>query len=314
MFKIFTLLLLAQLDCFAMPAWINSPMSFCPPSELCAVGESAGSLGAEAAARNSMAKIFSTRVESSSSVMTTSESTTDKDGVISGDVSEDTFGRIREFTDEVIEGSYIKERFESEDSFYALIALHKRKSASLFEDRMKRIDSEVKSLIADGRRSSLNKALKKLKVRAAIHDRYRILRNLDFPAIVKLSQVLKLKGAKRALGVKVSLNINEITKTKEVLKSVKLNLINNDFIIVKNGADFRVEVNLIQEDQYIKVKGFVKSKFILNAKSFNKSGNEIGALKYEIIQTGRSKEQAYENAVPGINKFIEDKFDELNID
>ena len=58
----------------------------------------------------------------------------------------------------------------------------------------------------------------------------------------------------------------------------------------------------------------MKSKFILNAKSFNKSGNEIGALKYEIIQTGRSKEQAYENAVPGINKFIEDKFDELNID
>ncbi len=311
--KVSILLFLIQFNSFALPAWVNSPMTFCPPTELCAVGEAAGALGAEVAARESLAKIFSTKVKSSSSVVTTSESKTDGDGVISGDVSEDTYKNIQEFTEEVIEGAFIKERFENSESFFALVALHKRKTSSIFEDRMKTIDSEVKSFIADGRRSSLNKALKKLKIRSAIHDRYRILRNIDYPGPVKVSEILTLKRAKKSLGVKVSLTVKEISKTREVLKSVKLNLSDNDFIITKENGDYKVDVSLTQESQYIKVKGFVKNKFILNAKSFDKTGNEIGALKYEVIQTGRSVEQAYENAVPGIKNFINEKLDELNI-
>ncbi len=313
MFKILLLFFLTQTKVLALPAWINSPFDFCPPTEICAVGEAAGALGAEAAARDSLAKIFSVNIKTSQAFTTMSESKTEE-GVVTGSVSEETFGEIIEFTDEVLEGSFIKERFESDESHFALIALNKNKTAGIFEDRMQSLDSRIKAFVKDGRRSSLNKALKLLKVRDSIHDKYRILKGSSYLSSVTVADILKLKKIKRELGTKVSLEVNEISSTQEIMKSVKFNLNENDFIITNNNADFKIEVSLKQEPQYMKVKGFVKYKFILNIKSLNKDENEIGALKYEIIQTGRSQEQSYQNALPGINNFINEKFNELNID
>lgn len=298
---------------YARPTWVNSPLDFCPPTELCAVGEATGALGAESAARDSLAKIFSVNIKASQSVITTSETQTSED-VITGEVSEETYGEILEFTEEVLEGSFIKERFEDEESHFALIAINKRKTAGIFEDRMKNIDVEVSALVKDGRRSSLNKALKKLKLRSSIHDKYRILKGSTFVSTVSTSDILRLKSIKRDLGTKVSLKVKEISDSKDVLKSIKFNLIENDFIISNRKTDYEIIVNLKQEPQYIKVKGFVKYKFILSVKSLDQKGNEIGSLKYEIIQTGRTQKQSYENALPGINNFINEKFNELNID
>ncbi|WP_417335602.1 LPP20 family lipoprotein [Halobacteriovorax marinus] len=311
--KALSLFLLIQLSSYALPEWATSPMSFCPPTELCAVGEAAGSMGADAAARNEIAKIFSTKIKSNTSVVTTSESTSN-DGVIAGDVSEQTYNSIQEMTEEIVEGSYIKEKFQSEDSYFSLAALHKRKTSTILEDRMSRIDTEMKSLIKDGRRSSLNKAIKLYETRNFIHDRYRILRNTDYTSSISLKTLLDLKKKKREMGVKVSLRVNELDQASDILKSVKENLIENDFIINSDMGDYRIEVKLQSEPQYMKVKGFVKNKFILSAKSFNNSNEEIGALKYEIIQTGRSFKQSYENALPGIYNYIKEKFNELNID
>ncbi|WP_372655456.1 LPP20 family lipoprotein [Halobacteriovorax sp.] len=313
MYKVISLIFLIQMNIYAQPIWISSPYEFCPPTEICAVGEATGALAAEAAARDSLAKVFSVNVKSSQSVITTSKSTTEED-VVKGSVSEETYSEIVEFTDEVLEGSYIKERYESDESHFALIALNKTKTSGIFEDRMKGIDTEVKALVKDGRRSSLNKSIKKLKLRASIHDKYRILKGSKYLSSVSMAEILRLKKIKRELGTKVSLNVREISNTKEVMKSIKFNLVENDFIVTRDNADFKIEVSLKQEPQYIKVKGFVKYKFILNIRSLNKDENEIGSLKYEIIQTGRSQEQSYENALPGINNFIYEKFNELNID
>lgn len=313
MLKIILLVYSISFSTLAIPEWVTSPQSFCPPTELCSVGESSGSMSADAAARESLAKIFSTRVSSKKTVLTSSESNIVND-VVSGEVSEDTYHEIKVSTDELIEGAYIKKRFETDEGYFSLAAIHKRKSSMILEDRMTAIDKEVISLIKDGRRSSLNKALKKKKVRLSIHEKYRILRDTNFSSKVSIEDILSLKRAKRDLGVKVSVKVDELSPSKEILKSIKVNLVENDFIIAKSSADYRIEVKLSELQQYMKVKGFVKFKFILEARSYNKSGSEIGTLKYEIIQTGRNKNQSYENALPGIQNFIEEKFNELNID
>ena len=309
---IFILLSISTLN--AAPKWVNSPVEFCPSSELCAVGEAPGALIAEMAARDSLAKIFETRVSSDTQITTTTSTQSDDEGPLNAIIDEEFKQKIRELTDEVIQGAYIKERFESDDAHFALIALPKMKSSKILEDKMKGLDQESLELIKDGRRSSLNKALKNMKIRNKLHERYRILRTGKFSSPVSLSQINELKKKKRLKNVKVKLRVKEISKEKDIHKSVSQNLSDNDFILSQKQSDFVIDVMLVSEKQYIKVKGFKKYKFIFSANSKNNAGEEIGSLKYEIIQTGRSKMQAYENAVPGITKFINDKFNELNID
>ena len=55
------------------PAWIDSPQEGCTEAEMCAVGEGAGKMVAEAAARTSIAQFFETHVKGDSTVTTTSE-------------------------------------------------------------------------------------------------------------------------------------------------------------------------------------------------------------------------------------------------
>jgi hypothetical protein len=298
----------------ATPKWVNSPVEFCPSSELCAVGEAAGAMIAEMSARDSLAKIFETRVSSDKEITTISSTTSDSDGPLDAIIDEEFKHKINELTDEVIQGAYIKERFESSDAHFALIALPKMKASKILEDKMRELDTLNDSLIKDGRRSSLNITLKNIKIRNKLHERYRVLRSTDFSSPISLSKVYDLKKKKRDLAVKVKLRVKEISKGKEIKKSIAQNLVENDFILSTQSPKFTVDVQLVSEKQYMKVEGFIKYKFILQASSKNLTGDKIGSLKYEIIQTGRSKKQAYENAVPGLKKFINDKFDELNID
>ena len=47
------------------PRWVNNPDEFCPDSELCAVGEASGRMGAETEARKSLSSIFQTKIKAS---------------------------------------------------------------------------------------------------------------------------------------------------------------------------------------------------------------------------------------------------------
>jgi hypothetical protein len=298
----------------AAPKWVNSPIEFCPPTELCAVGEATGAMIAEMSARNSLAKIFESRVTSDKEIITTTSTQSDSDGPLSAIIDEDIKHSIRVMTDEVIQGAYIKERYESSDAHFALIALPKNSAAKILEDKMNILDKESKAYIKDGRRSSLNKALKNLKIRNKLNERYRVLKNLSFHSSVSFKHIMALKKKKRDLGIKIKLRVKEISRSYEIKKSIAQSLSNNDFILSKNNPDFIVDVILSSEKVYMKVEGFLKYKFILQASATNKSEDKVGSIKYIIIQTGRNKTQAYDNAVPGIKKFISEKFDELNID
>ncbi|WP_127714524.1 hypothetical protein [Halobacteriovorax sp. HLS] len=309
-----SLLLFFSSTIFAQPKWINSPVDFCPTTELCAVGEATGAMGSEIAARNSLAKIFETRVSSEQTITTISSSLSDADGPINALVEEEFTQKVREFTDEVIQGAYIKERFESSDLHYSLVALPIMKASSIMEDKMRSMDELILSYIKDGRRNSLNKALKLFRIRENLNIRYKVLRNTSFNNVVSLDRIMSLKAKKRSLAVSVKVNIKEISKAGDLKKSVIKSLIDNDYLVSNKSPKFIINVSLESEQQFMKVEGFVKYKHILQASSTDSLGNKVGALKYETIQTGRSKQQAYDNALPGLTKFIHEKFDELNID
>tara|TARA_Y100000590_G_scaffold446052_1_gene579082 strand:+ start:76819 stop:77811 length:993 start_codon:yes stop_codon:yes gene_type:complete len=298
------------------PEWIFEPGKACKSYELCAVGEAAGSLGADVAARKNLAKIFETKVSSELNINTTSSSTV-KEEVVTGRVDEDVQEKIREQTDQVLRGVQINEIFEGKDSFFALAVLNKKQAAKRIASEIEAVDTEMRAYLNDGRRSSLNKALKKYYLRNNLNERHQFLSGRRISSPVSLRTILNKKRKKRELGTTVKVKFSEVGGISEVNHLIISHLLENDFKVVtgdNRNSKFSILGSLKKEQQHMNVKGFKRYKFFLQLKSQNKNGEKIGALDFDTVQTGRNLQHAYENAMPEIRQFLDDKLGELNID
>lgn len=299
------------------PAWINDPASECRNYEICAVGEASGTMRADANARQEMAKIFKTRIKGSTAISTRSQQVSDNEGIISGRIDEDTFNKVKETTDQVLEGIVIKKRFEGKDAFYALAVLNKNSAAKGFVSKMKSLDEKIEELYKDGRRSSLNKILKLFKIRKALNEKYQLVKGRLYPRRVSYSKVMERKRALRKKNITIYVDIKEIEKNKEIQHMVIKQLLGNDYRVVTNKKmkyHYIVKGTIKTQREYLKVKGFQKHKFLVSLKSINKKNENIGSLKFEVSKIGRSLKQTYEDAIPEIMDNIREQLDELNID
>ncbi len=312
--------LIVLLPCTVMsaerPAWITSPLEFCPPTELCAVGEGTGDMGAEATARNNLAKIFETKISSSSKFTTTAEQKQRND-VIKGTVQEDSSIAIEETTEEVLKGVLIKERYADKTSAYALASLNKKKGAEAFQTEISSLDEKVKALWQDGRRSSLMKIFKIYKTRDALHFRYNFLKGDSIPKPVKEEEIYAKKRVKKAQGVTLLFMFEDAMKGEEVKNALLALLSDQDYKITRSeqaSFEYKLKGNLSFEKQHMNVDGFEKYRFLLALVAYNKEGQEIGHLKIEDAETGRNLRQAYDNALPYLQKSLNESLSELNID
>jgi hypothetical protein len=78
--------------------------------------------------------------------------------------------------------------------------------------------------------------------------------------------------------------------------------------------DFIVRGDLRQEKLHLNVPGFERYKFSMELKSSNKTGEKLGALEFQASENGRSRDQAYAQALAALREYIENNVDELNID
>ncbi len=299
------------------PKWVNSPDEFCPPTLLCAVGEGTGQMNAETNARASIGKVFETKVKSKLTINTSSSQESDADSILSGGMDEDTSQQVSEVSEAVLDGVEIKETWEDDESVFALASLHKRKAADRLANKMNEIDEQIKTHYELGKRSDLSKCLKLLKVRTALDLRYEILKGSRYPGSISYKEIMTKKRAKSKLGTTVLLNFSEVGKISEVGTWVREKLLEEDFKVVRKSGKshtFEVEGSLASEKQYMKVKGWVKYKFLLSVKSKNGNGEIVGSVSHTVLQTGRSLKQAYEKATPSIKRFINENLDQLNMD
>lgn len=299
------------------PKWVNSPNDYCSAFELCAVGEGAGQMMAEANARKAIAKVFETQVKAKTDVTTSAHQKEGSEGVISGSTSEDVFTKVEETTDQTLKGVVIKETYQGKDAVYALASLDKRKAKKNFKGEMESLDEKILGHYKDGRRSSLNKILKLFEIRKKINEKYELLHGSRFLCPVKYKDVAKKKKEKRDQNVVVFVKIKEIAEDSEIQHLIIQQLLENDYRVItdKNKKyKFEVKGELTSEKQYLNVKGFEKYKFLLKLKSFNDKGVKVGALEFAKAYTGRSMIQAYENAAPFIKQYLSENINELNMD
>lgn len=298
-----------------MPDWINDPMSACSDErELCAVGEGPGRMAAEANARKSLATIFKSKVEGSTSAATTSESTQDSEGVVSGTVREDVDVHVKETTEALLEGVKISKKHEGTDSFFALAVLNKREAAEHLAAKMDQIDDEIKKQYNDGRRAAIGRALRSMKARDELDIRYHFLMGKTYRKRISKSKLQARKKELRQQNTTLQLLTDEISKKKHLSKLLSTLFSGIDYKLVKGEASYKVQAKLVSEKEFLKVEGFEKHKFILTLSAFNSSGTKIGQIEHSVSQVGRDFQQSYDRAFPKIKNYLQDHIVDLNID
>ena len=297
------------------PAWINNPGEGCTPLELCGVGEGSGLMSAEAAARRALALIFKAQIKSEST-STKSVSQTGGDELLSSDITEETQFFVTEITDKVIEGSVVKKRFEKEGRVFVLVALKKRKAAARLKSEMDLMDQKMKSLLKEGKRSSLHRILKMYDIRETLNRDYEFLTNFKNPAVISLAEVQRkrLKYVDRKTTLKVQIFGDDTLKSVE--STLVQALLDSGFRIVPeaNSSSFAIKGEFKSDRLFLNLKGFEKHQFHLTLYTQNKLGSKIGALNYSTVKLARSGKQAMEKAMLEMKSFIKENLDELNID
>ncbi|GAB4010928.1 MAG: hypothetical protein Fur0010_04420 [Bdellovibrio sp.] len=296
-----------------MPEWIANPGENCPALKLCAVGEANGMMQAESKAREELAKIFSTQVSSTTIVTTESTSQTKLD-VVTGDVKQELDGRIKEVTNQVLEGVEIQKVWHGPESVFALAALDKKKVADKLALEMDTLDKEISSLYARGRRADIAKAIKMMKTRSALNQRYLFLLNVKYPGPIALTQLLSKRRELGIQDVRVELEFKSFDQRNEIKDILTTQLIGTDYKVVKTNGRFKIRANVSTEKEYLNVEGFEKHRFQLAITSFNLKNEKIGALDFSVSAIGRDFKQSYEEALGAIRNYIENHLDELNMD
>lgn len=289
------------------PKWMDQPAKWCKKSELCAVGEGESYAQASADSRQAIAKIFETRIQSK---FTSSE--TLRGSATTLEMKEE----ISEFTEGVISGIEVLERYETDNSIYVISSINKRKTARVIKGKIDAIDESMKSL-ADSKRSNAPMKLKKLhKERFPLSQSYEFLTNMKLAAPVSLSQIAKLS---KQVTSKVIIHVAIKDISKEVITStIQDILVAEGYKLAATIQDKRIthtiKGTITSKEEYIKVKGFTKYSFLLEIYAVNKSDKKTGALSFTTMTVGRSYEHTIEKAIPRLREYVINNIDKLNFE
>lgn len=311
---------LVSLNSYAQkkPEWINDPMKACVEKrDLCAVGSGTGDMVAEAKARAAVGEFFETKVQSKTQAKTTASSFKESDIVRDYEQNDYFENDIQTVSEQVLEGVEIKKRFEYGERVYALAVLNKQKAAGRLRKKLRSLDKKMSVLLKDNSRSYFGKLKKLFKTRENINFRYELVSGGLVPEEVTYAQIFEKRKKFDKNRAPIYVEIKEATELKELESLIKKWLLDNQYKIAtkkKSHKGLTLAGSMKSEKLFLDVEGWVKYKFVFDLYTKNAKGEKLGGLRFDVVKTGRSYKQSYENAFPFITKHLEENLDELNFD
>ena len=308
----------APIETGKRPEWIEDPGSQCfEVREICAVGEGPGAMMADASARRSLAQIFKTRIKSSTSIQQTSIQTQDPGGLLSGSVRENVSDRIEEHTDQLLSGVEVKKRYMSKTGFFSYVVLNRKSAGERVRRNIKIIDEEMLQIKKAGKRSAARELAEKFLEREQLAMQYQVLMGQFLKSAVSFRQIQELRGVVKNAKKSVCL----VTRAKKHYKSfnglIKNQLTDNLYSIreqVSARCSRTLTAALKVKSEYLKVEGFVKNRYVVKIEGVDGSDEKIGSLFFSVVKTGRDEQDTYSKAFPEIEKKIDNRFNEMNLD
>lgn len=292
------------------PEWVNDPMSACSEmEEICASSMGTGQIGADGNARKAIALVFESKI---TSTMTTSKTSRQESGAtIEGKTQEFYSNDLTESTDQMLEGVEIKKRYQDKDGYYALASLNKIKAAKRLSSLIKELDEKLVPLNKENKKTNYGKMRKLYLEREVLNARHEFLVGRRVLSPVSFEEILKKKN--------ISLKNNLVfikVKDDAFLPMVSRLVTERGFKIAKDEskADVAIIANVESKKEYLNVDGFEKYAFNINLNAADEKGEKLGTIEFSIMAVGRSFDQAKEKVRPDIERFIEDHFDELNLE
>ena len=279
-----------------LPAWIQDTSKYCPPDHLCTLGEGSSHTKAEKNARESLAKIFETRVA----------------GKIESHTSREYSWYQREqqeIFDETLQGVQILRHHKTQGQFFALASLHKKKSARYI---LRKAKHENANLVQHYQQNNMTQFRITYNRWQGLQDRYFFLTGKRITPEVRYEQMLEKMHTLRTFRAhKKILIVSEADDIKQYL-------INN---LVKQGYrttdkknrpfDIKLVPKMNVRQLHFNVPRFEKYEFSLSIKIYNSMSIQKNMLSLKKIQTGRSQKHARELVMKNIFIGLEEKIDSL---
>lgn len=299
------------------PDWSREPVKFCPNFEICALGTGRTLEKATSVAREELAKVLKVKIIGNTNFNTYSRQIRDQE-LVEGEVRE-TFNKgIEEISEEILEGTFVKESFkDNNENFFVFAGLDRNKTSLIIKNKISLIDQNIEHLYQLGRRASLFEAIKIFPLREELDSRFEYLMGERIPPKIPLKDLYLQKEKFFKKQTKVFLKFIDF-KSEENLKSFIISKLLELGIVQVLDPDeknaFEVKFFFNFKKSYLNVEGFEKYQFNFNAYSYNRNKVKIGILNFSTDGTGRNFTQAKENALVDIKKYINDNINQMNID
>ena len=285
------------------PKWINDPYALCAPDEMCAVGTGATLNRAKSDARNGLAKVFESKIKSSFETTFIDE-------------NDSSYSKIKDYisdeSDVILQSVEIKETFETPTDIFALAVLNKPVAARITKQDIDDLDQKMLALLKEDTPAAAVQLEKLYEDRRTHNRRYTVLTGHPMTEQVTYDQVYgnkKNRIGKRHIFLTVDGKPN--ASFDQAVRSV-LKENGYTFAASESGETPKVVISFEEEEQYMKVKGFVKYAYHFTMKAPDKKGRMIDVLATTIEESGRNQQQAFKNALSSLKDYIKENILNLN--
>lgn len=303
----------------SVPEWVYNIDESCNNAlHICASAEGENSQSADLNAKNSLASIFETKINS--------KFTLEKYGFTGPEaeaIKERISSNVTESVNTILKSSRIKERFIKNDLYFSLAVLDKKKVKKSLRLEIKALDDKLDYHLKRGMKSSLIKMHLLLNKRNLLNDKYIIVAGSGIPANVSFSQINSIRfrsSGNNIISVKAVGTVPRIIQqriesmlTEMGYKIRSKNSTNKSVKKIAKPSNYTVKLKYKSKDEYLNVKGFKKYSFALSVESRSSSGGKLGTYTSESIGLGRNLQDAFLKIK---NKLVEDirkNIDQLNI-
>lgn len=292
----------AKADKAATPEWVDSPYAECSADELCAVGSGRSLTAAKADGRAGLAKVFQARVKSSFS----SETKANGD-----DLAFNARDYVSESSDVLLTATDIRDTFTENGTVYALATLDKAKAAKITREEIDDLDAKMEALLKEDSPAAAVKLEKLYEQRRGINQRYITLTGQPIVESVSYEQVY---GNKKARIGKRHIYLQSRGGSPAFVQAVRK-------VLAENGYTFAVKpdlntpvvgISLQAEEQFLKVKGFVKYDYHFTLSAPDKRGVDAEVLATTLTESGLNEKQAYGKALESLQDYLKENILNLN--
>ncbi len=307
----------------SIPEWVVDSLKACSQRfKLCASGEGETLAIADLHAREAVAAIFESKIESTLTDWRMEMSR----NLIPDESVQEVSRDLKQTISQVLKGSEISKRALYRGVYFSLAVLDKQSSREILKGKIATLDEQMQVLYKQHKRTLYFRLMELFKKRQLLEERLQFLDGKTSVSPVTLSQIRGLRSLKSSAPKTILMKFSFGNKVSVDQKWAQL--LSNKLAAMlsslghrvatasnsKNSPDLIIEGKMKVQPEYLRINGFKKYSFEFGLFAKNSAGQKLGGIQHTEISTGRSLNDAYQKVKAKLTTYMENHIEDLNID